>query len=83
MFENLDEKAYQVACSNRKISPLMFMRKFKLNIEAATELCQKVWLRQHLEARKLAASLPDTWDAQMDRVKLKNLEKIRKKKEKG
>lgn len=53
MFENYENEALDLLKQFKRISPFLIMRKFKLSHEAANKICQKIWLRQHLEARKL------------------------------
>ena len=48
-----EEQAYQMLNEFRKINPTLLMRRFKLNHETALLICEKVWLRQHIETRKL------------------------------
>ncbi len=38
----------------RKISHFLIMKKFGLDEDLSKIICQKVWLKQHLEARELA-----------------------------
>lgn len=54
MNETLEDKAYQCLNEFRRVTPCLFMRRFSLSLDGATKLCAKIWLRQHLEARKLA-----------------------------
>lgn len=51
--EDLEEQAYEIAKQHLRISPHFFMRKFKLNYESAKDLCNRIRLRQHLEARRM------------------------------
>lgn len=53
MFENYEEKAFSFLKEFRRITPFLIMRRFHLKYDAALKICCKVWLRQHLEARKL------------------------------
>lgn len=57
MFEHYEEKAWELSLIMKRISPFLFMRKFGLCANAANKLCAKIWLRQHLEARKLAKEI--------------------------
>lgn len=57
MNEELIEKAYLMLLEYPKITPLLVMRRFGINSEMAKEVCAKVWLRQHLEARKMAKEI--------------------------
>lgn len=56
MKEEYEEKAYQMLTEFRKINPPLLMRRFKLTYNESLLICQKVWLRQHVEARKLLNS---------------------------
>ena len=57
MMENIEEEAYKLLSKFKRITPVFLMKKFHLNPDCANVLCQKIWLRQHLEARKLAKEL--------------------------
>lgn len=54
MIENYLEQAYELSNIYRKISSFLLMRKLKINNDLAVKICNKVALRRHLEARKLA-----------------------------
>jgi hypothetical protein len=59
MNENLEEEAFKLMNAFRKITPILLMRKFKLNAEMANKLCDKISLRQHLEMRKFVKETKD------------------------
>jgi hypothetical protein len=52
-FNHLEEEAYEFCKEFKRISSCLFMRKYKLNFEHATNLCNKITLRRHLEAREM------------------------------
>ena len=80
MIEKYIEEAWDLLKEYRQITPVFIMRKFQLSRKMATIVCQKIWLRQHLEARALAKDLEfEYWPAQLDKVRLKNLDKFKKK----
>lgn len=57
MMEEYMEKAYELSQVHRRISPAMLVRKFEINHAMASKICNKVSLRRHLEARKLAREI--------------------------
>jgi hypothetical protein len=57
IFDNIEDAAYALLNEFRRITIPLLMRRFKLNAESSTKLCHKLWLRQHLEARKYAKEL--------------------------
>ena len=54
---NYEKEAYDLLNQCIRISPLFLMRKFKLTYAKSYEICLRVWLRQHLEARMLAKNI--------------------------
>lgn len=54
---NFEEEMEKILVEFNGVSPLVVMRRLKVSLDMAKDLCQKVWLRQHLEARKLAKDL--------------------------
>lgn len=57
MIKNIEDEAFEYLKSFRRISPVFLMRKFKLTYKMAINVCQKIYLRQHVEARKLSREL--------------------------
>jgi hypothetical protein len=57
MENELENKIFEFCANLMKISPLMLMRKFKLNYDAANKICRKIWLKNHIEARKLSRQI--------------------------
>jgi len=51
------ELVYKEIGQFRKISCILIMKKFKLSEDISQYICQKIWLRNHLEARKMAKDL--------------------------
>lgn len=54
MEENLISQVFEISKHCKKISPFFLMRKFKINYECAVKICNKISLRNHLEAKELA-----------------------------
>lgn len=54
MLKNIEEDAFRFSETMRKISPLVIMRKFHINFEAAKSVYYQVLLKQHIEGRRLA-----------------------------
>lgn len=54
MIEIYEEQAWEFSQSFKRISPILFMRKFKLNFDCALNLCHKIWRKRHVEAREFA-----------------------------
>jgi|FreactTroBogLake_1042271.scaffolds.fasta_scaffold34893_2 predicted protein tyrosine phosphatase len=57
MTEEMIEQAYQMLNEYPKVTPLLVMRRLGINADMANAVCARVWLRQHLEARKLAKEI--------------------------
>lgn len=57
MIETLAENAYILLDIHYRITPPFLMRKFNITDDIAKKICTIVWLRQHLEARKLAKEI--------------------------
>jgi len=55
--DNFIEKIRNELKNNRKISPILVMKKYRLSEDMATKVCQNIWLNQHLEARKMALGI--------------------------
>lgn len=60
MIEDYIEKAYELLKIHRRISPPLLMRKFKIKYDMARKICNKVALRSHLEAKKLAKEVENS-----------------------
>lgn len=56
-FEHLEEEAYRLSFIYPRLSTCLLMRKFKINYETAKSLRGKVFLRNHLEARRMAKDM--------------------------
>lgn len=52
--EKMIELVYNKIGHFKKISPMLVMKKFKLSEEIAKIICQKIWLINHIEAKRLA-----------------------------
>ena len=79
MIEEIEEKAYELSKTERRISPFFLMRKFKITFNCAQNICQKVWLRMHKDAKELASQLEfQGWPAQLDDCRKKNLKNLKK-----
>lgn len=74
-----EQKSWDLLGEFTRITPHIIMRRFKLTMDFAKILCQKIWVRQNKEARELQSKLELEWKPQLDKVKLNNLEKIRRK----
>lgn len=57
MFEEYVESAWKILHEFKRITPALIMRKLHVNGETANKICQKVWLRQNREARKIIKEL--------------------------
>ena len=57
MLENLEESVWEFSKNFPKVTPFLIMRKFRVTFVKAKTLCQKVWDRKHLEARKMAQEI--------------------------
>jgi hypothetical protein len=82
MLEEYVQKALEIAKEYRRVTAPLLMRKLKITGEFAEKVCHQVWLIQRKEARAAAAKIDCNWPAQMDRVRVRNLEKIKRKKKK-
>lgn len=84
MMDNYVQKAWEIQSEcRRRISPIFLMRKLKINYDFAFKICCKIRLRMHLEARAMAKEIDFEWPSQLDKVKLKNIENLKIKKEKN
>lgn len=80
MIEEYIEKSWELLKEFKRITPPLIARKFKLNLDFAQKVCEQVWLRQNREARLAAMELENYgFDAQLQRVAKRNLEKFKKK----
>lgn len=55
--ENIDDQVYLLLQKFGRVSPLMLMRKFKINWQYAQKLCEKARLKQHNHAKSLAINI--------------------------
>lgn len=60
MMEIYEQKAWNLLKDFRRITPALLMRRFKIKGEFASKICQKIWLRQHAEARMAASKIYDS-----------------------
>lgn len=80
MIEEYIEKSWELLNEFKRITPPLIARKFKLDMAFAQRVCHQVWLRQNREARLAAMELEHYgFDAQLQRVAKKNLEKFKRK----
>lgn len=50
--DEITNKAYELTQIHRRITPALLMRVMQINGDMAYKMCLKIWLRQHVEARK-------------------------------
>lgn len=48
------DRIYNETYNLSRISPIFISKKYGLNDEIAQKICQRIWLRNHNEARELA-----------------------------
>lgn len=82
MLEEYVQKALEIAKEYKRVTAPLLMRKLKITGEFAQQVCHQVWIIQRNEARAAAAELDCDCPPQMDKVKVRNIEKIKRKKNK-
>lgn len=52
MNENIEDQAFELLKTLRKVTPTLLMYKLKISYDMAKKLCDKISLRQHVEMRR-------------------------------